>query len=328
MTSDRPELLLVGLVAIPVLLILWRRYVTGRRDLSVLGGNWLKVDVANVFVVKWFFSSLFFVLFVLSTCAALAGFQWGSKPVADERSGLEVVFVFDLSNSMRADDIAPSRLRRSAILAKEISQSAAGAKFGIVGFKGHASLLVPMTEDLTALQNLLDVMSPELITSPGTDIGSGIARGIDSFTDIFDARRVMFLFTDGEALSGDSARAAERAASEKIELHVVGVGTERPARVPLPDGSFMVDDAGNELTTELRPDILAQIGEAGGGTVHRADDFGIRDQLLEQVVGDRSGFGWGYEYQTSDRYRFFLGIGLVCLGLSLAVRLVRWRRTF
>jgi Ca-activated chloride channel homolog len=327
-TSDRPELLLIGLVAIPVLLILWRRYVTGRRDLRVLGGNWLKVDVANVFVVKWFFSSLFFLLFVLSTCAALAGFRWGSTPVADERSGQEIVFVFDLSNSMRADDIAPSRLRRAAILAKEISQSAVGSKFGVVGFKGHASLLVPMTEDLTALQNLLDVLSPELITSPGTDIESGIDRGIDSFTGIFDTHRVMFLFTDGEALSGDPTSAAERAVAERITLHVVGVGTERAARVPLPDGSFMVDVEGNELTTELRPDILLQIGEAAGGPVYRADDFGIRDQLLEQVGGGRSGFGSGYEYQSSDRFRFFLGIGLVCLGLSLAFRLVRWRNTF
>jgi Ca-activated chloride channel homolog len=326
--SDRPELLLCALVVLPVMLILWRRYVSGHKDLAGLSGSWLKVDISNVYIVKSFFSSLFFVLFVLLMVAAAAGFRWGSRPVPDERSGREIIFVMDLSNSMLAEDIVPSRLKRSAILAKEIVQSSPGVRFAVVGFTGQASLLLPATEDLTALDNLLNALHPEMITAQGTDIEAGLLRGIESFTEIFESRRTLVLFTDGELLSGDPARLARRVEDEKISLVIVGVGGSTPVPVPLGGGVYLTDTDGNRLTTELRLDVLEKLGEATGGTMFLANESGIRDLLIEQTVGPGSSVRWGYDIRSTDRYRFFLGLALLFLTLSVAVRIVRWRKMF
>lgn len=325
---DRPELLFIGLVIFPVVLIIWRRYVGGRRDLPRLSGSWPMVDAANVFIVKSFFSSLFFVLFILLAVASLAGFRWGSRPVADERRGQEIVFVIDLSNSMLAEDIVPSRLKRSAILAKEIVESSPSARIAVVGFKGQASLLLPATEDFTALDNLLNALHPELITAGGTDIESGLSRGIESFTDLFESHRTMVLFTDGEFLSGDPLRIGRRFDEEKISLIIVGVGGQSPAPVPLGGGSYLTDADGNRLTTELRPDVLEKLADVTEGEVYMADEPGIRDLLVEQVAGPGRSIRWGYDILSTDRYRFLLGLALVFLAASMAVRIIRWRSMF
>lgn len=326
--SDRPELLLIGLVVLPVMLILWRRYVGGRRDLGKLSGSWLEVDAANVYVVKSFFSSLFFVLCILLAVVSAAGFRWGNRPVLDERQGEEIVFVIDVSNSMLAEDIIPSRLKRSAILAREIVESSPGARIAVVGFKGQASLLLPATEDFTALDNLLGALHPEMITAGGTDIESGLLIGIESFTDLFESHRRMVLFTDGEFLSGDPLRLARRFDEEKISLIIVGVGGPIPSPVPLGGGSYLTDDDGNRLTTELRPDVLERLAEATGGELFMANEAGIRDVLVERAAGAGGTVRWGYDILSTDRYRLFLGLALVFLAASVAVRTVRWRSMF
>jgi Ca-activated chloride channel family protein len=326
--ADRPGLLLLSLILVPVLLVLWRRYTKGYHDLESLSGSWLRIDYANVYLVKAFFSSLFFVLFILLSVAAAAGFRWGNQPVPDEREGNEIVFVMDLSNSMLAEDILPSRIKRSAILARELMQSAPGARFAVVGFKGMASLLMPVTEDITALDSLLNALHPEMITAPGTDIEAGLALGIDSFTDLFESHRILVLFTDGELLNGDPANIAPRIEEERISLIVVGVGGSAPALVPLEDGSYLTDTDGNELTTELRYDVLERLGRATTDVVLMADEPGIRDLLIEEAIGAGGSAKWGYNILTTDRYRLFLALALLCLTASYTVRLVRWRKMF
>ena len=326
--NDRPELLLLSISVIPIALILWRCFRGGREDLQHLSGNWLRVDYANIYVVKSFFSSLFFILFVVLAVLAATGFRWGNRAVADERSGTEIVFVLDLSNSMLAEDIAPSRLKRSAILAKEIAQSSPGARFAVVGFKGQASLLLPATEDFIALDNLLSSLHPDMITTPGTDIEDGLVKGLDSYTGVFESHKIMVLFTDGEFLKGDTLRPARRFEEEKVSLVAIGVGDEEPANVPLADGSFLTDTDGNILTTEFRPDILKKLTNTAGGALLMANESGVRDLLIEQVVGSGGSAKWGYEFRQVDRYRFLLQLALVCLIASIAVKYIRWRGMF
>ncbi|MBN1685872.1 MAG: VWA domain-containing protein [Spirochaetales bacterium] len=326
--SDRPHLLLIAFSVIPVVLILWRCYSSGRRDLQNLSGNWLKVDFANVYLVKFFFSSLFFVLFIMLATMAAAGFRWGNRPVPDERSGAEIVFVIDLSNSMLAEDIVPSRIKRSAVLAKEIAQASPGARIAVVGFKGQATLLLPATEDVIALDNLLSSLHPQLVTTPGTNIEAGLLEGLHSYSDIFESRRIMVLFTDGEFLSGDPLKLARRFKEENVSLVIVGVGEPGPAKVPLGDGSFLTDIDGNVLTTEFRPDILKKLGAETGGTVLMVAESGVRELLLEHISGRAGNTRWGYEFESIDRFRFFLGLALLSLAASLAVRSVRWRGMF
>lgn len=326
--TDRPQLLFIAFSIVPVILILWRCYSRGRRDLEALGGSWLKLDFANVYLVKSFFSSLFFVLFVLLSAFAVAGFRWGSRPVPDERSGVEIVFVIDLSSSMLAQDIAPSRIKRSAALAREIVQAAPGARFAVVGFKGQAILMLPVTEDIIALENLLSFLHPDMITTPGTNIEAGLARGLDSYSKIFESQRIMVLFTDGEGTQGDPFRLARRFAEERVFLIILGMGDQAPAKVPLRDGSFLTGPDGGVLMTTFRPETLKKLGAEAGGSVFMATETGVRDRLVEQVSGPTGRTRWGYDFELIDRFRFFLGLALLCLSVSIAVRSIRWRGMF
>ena len=229
---------------------------------------------------------------------------------------------------MLAEDVVPSRIKRSAVLAKEIAQASPGARFSVVGFKGQASLLLPETEDLIALDNLLSSLHPDMITAPGTDIEAGISAGFDSYTDIFESRKIMVLFSDGEFLSGDPLDQVKRFKEKNVHLIVVGVGETAPARVPLSDGSYLTDTEGNVLETEFRPDTLEKLGTESGGVVYMASEPGVRDLLIDQVSGSKSYARWGYDFQPVDRFRFFLSLSLVCLVVSVAVRFVRWREMF
>ena len=252
---ERPELLWLLLVLLPISLILWRRYFTGKRDLKSVGGDWLKIEFENVYIVKWFFHAFFFILFVFFAIFSLAGPKWGSRPIPDERKGQEILFLFDISNSMLAEDIAPSRLRRSAALARSLVDSAPTARYGVAGFKGHGSLLLPITEDLTAVQNVLESIGPDMISSPGTNIELGIRASLDSFTTIFETHKYLVIFTDGEYQTGDPVDAAPSVKDSQVDLHVVAIGTDEPTPIPLRSGEYMTDGSGNILTSTLRLDF-------------------------------------------------------------------------
>ncbi len=187
---------------------------------------------------------------------------------------------------------------------------------------------MPATEDFIALDNLLSSLHPDLITAPGTNIEAGLNTGLRSYTDIFDSHRIMVLFTDGEFLAGDPLRSARRVAEANVELIIVGVGGQAPARVPLADGSYLTDASGNELTTGLRADTLQRIANESDGQLFMANDPGVRDTLVETIGGTGVGTGWGYNFESVDRYRLFLQAALLALAGVITVRYIRWRGTF
>jgi len=101
-----------------------------------------------------------------------------------------------------------------------------------------------------------------------------------------------------------------------------------PVKVPLRDGSYLTDPEGNILTTEFRPDILNKLGDETGGEMYVATEAGIRDLLIEQGSGSGRRVPWGYDFQPVNRFRFFLGLALLCLAASAAVKYVRWKDMF
>ena len=325
---DRPELLWLLFLLLPIILILWRRYITGKRDLRKIGGDWLKLEFENVFIVKWFFHAFFFLLFIFFTIVSLSGPKWGSLPIPDEREGQEIIFLFDISNSMLAQDITPSRLKRSAALARTVVDATANARYGVVGFRGQASLILPVTEDLASVYNFLESVNPDMISSPGTDIESGIRVGVESFTTVFEVHRYLILFTDGEYQTGDPSSAAQLLIDSEIDLHVVAVGTDEAAPIPLKSGEVMKDESGNTLTTSLRIDTLEALSEAVGSTLYLASNPGARGALISAISGIDFDIRWRFGYQPFDRYRLFLLIGLLCLVVSIAARAIRWRKAF
>ena len=144
----------------------------------------------------------------------LARPQFGAKMETVKSSGIETVIALDISNSMLAEDVVPSRLEKSKRLVGKLVESFTNDKVGMIVFAGQAFTQLPITSDYVSAKMFLDAIDPSLIASQGTDIGGAIQLAMKSFTPKEEVGRAIIIITDGENHE-DGAEEAARAAAEK-----------------------------------------------------------------------------------------------------------------
>jgi Ca-activated chloride channel family protein len=196
---------------------------------------------------------------------------------------LNLVLAIDISRSMLAEDVSPSRLARAKREARRLIHDLEGDRIGLVSFAGQGFVLSPLTVDGSALHLLVDALHPDMTTAGGTSFAHAIERGhalLLAGDEVAD--RVLVVFSDGEAHDSltEVAAAAERLKRDGVHLILVAEGEAEPARIPVrdPDGSFIGfqrDPAEQVVTTRRRDDILAAIADAGEGILVSA---GVADQ--------------------------------------------------
>lgn len=321
-----PQGLWYLLLLLPIALLVWARYWLGKRDLIALTGGWRRSLTGNLFVVKWFFSSISILLFTAFAVLALSGVSWGRYPVSTDYSGTDVSVAVDISRSMLAEDIYPSRIARAAGVLRQTIDANAADRFDVVVFKGTAVDVVPPTLDREALTSITRVLGPSMLTSPGTDIARGIRAALKSFPAQDAARHVILLFTDGGSLSGDPVKAARAAAAQHVPIYVVACGTQSGGPIPLGNGSFVEDANGNRVITRLELSPLREVAQVSGGKLLMLSDPRVMDQIDSLIGQHLSGGSLGsYRFQTRDQYRVFVVCALLCLCIYLAARIIRWR---
>lgn len=325
---DRPNVLLLMFLFLLVALA-WRiDYGRGRRTLRDLGGGWRSSILLDVYVFKSFFSFLFFTLFFVASVLALAGFRWGEVLVEERRSGQELVICLDVSNSMLAEDGESSRLQASVRTIRLTVEALEGVRIGLVVFKGQAVQLLPLTEDRYVLETVLQHVGPSVMTAPGSGLEDGILKSLEAFPESVQTYRSILLFSDGEYHSGNPLGAAEKAGSSKIPIYVVAVGSEEGAAVKLSGGKLLTDDNGNPVVSRLRIEILERIADVSGGELFRlaGEDREITGDILGAMKARAEGnMVLGMRREKKDRFRFFVCIALLFLGLSMTVKAIRWK---
>src|SRR5881396_1003150 len=193
---------LLGLLALPLIAALevWLT-LRDRERVARLVARPLWARVVRRPAERWRFVRLGLMLFgVAGIVVALARPQWGIVREKVEREGVDVVLVLDTSGSMATEDVPPNRffLARQALSA--LIGRLEGDRFGLVAFEGDAYPLTPLTLDADALGLFLETMEPGIVPSPGTSLGSGLAKGLDLFVDPGHRNKVMVLVSDGEDL--------------------------------------------------------------------------------------------------------------------------------
>ncbi len=328
MTVGNPQALwlLTGLGLL--VLLQFRHLVSGRRDLlRISAGD--EEQRRRLFFVRWFFSSFAFDLFWIFCVLALADISWGVRPVEEDRRGIEVAFVLDVSNSMLAQDVEPDRLRRAQDILRALVSELEGSRFAVVAFRGNASRVVPMTEDLTAVESLLSVAAAGLITVPGSNVETALREAILSFPEGSNRHRAVVLFSDGEALQGSAASAAEELNALGIPVFALGIGSREGSSIPTSSGDVLRDRRGRPVVTRLEAETLRQIATATGGTYY---ELGQPDLFRELLAGVREYYGTleaqGFRLEEVQRYRLFLSVALVCLTIFVGLRVVRWHAYF
>lgn len=210
---------------------------------------------------------------------ALSGPRWGEERIVTETRGLNLVMGIDISRSMLAEDVKPSRLGRALREARRLVQDLDGDRIGLAAFAGTSYILSPLSVDGSALTLYLDALDPDIASEGGTSLGPAIAQGIDllqASPEIAD--RVLVLFTDGEAHDSleQALSEARRLAGLGIHLILVAEGGRDPARIPVRDErgtlvAWQQDLEGNSIQTMRRDDILGAIADAAQGTIVAAE---------------------------------------------------------
>jgi Ca-activated chloride channel family protein len=316
---------LFGLLAV-LGLISVRGYLLGKRDLAKLVGAWRGFRFQNVYLVKTFFSRLFFLLFFVFAVFALADVRWGEKLVADERRGFDVAIAVDVSRSMLATDIEPTRLEAAVFQLRRFIDQPRDARFSVVAFKGEAHALLPMTDDVDSVKLVVGSLSPDMLTSGGSNLQKGLEAALDAFVDGGRYRSVLLL-SDGESLSGKPAQAAREAARMGIPIFAAAVGTESGSRIVLPDGSAVRDKRGREVISRLDWNTLETVSSlTGGKTCSLSELSGVWEDLLPVLKGmNKEQPAEGLRLVKRERTRLFLLLGIGALLAVLMIRSLRWK---
>ena len=204
------------------------------------------------------------------TIFLLARPQFGSKLETVKRKGVEVVIALDISNSMLAQDVTPSRLDKSKKLISKLVDEFDNDKVGLIVFAGDAFTQLPITSDYVSAKMFLESISPALITTQGTAIGKAIDVAMRSFTPQEGVGRAIVIITDGENHEGGAVEAAQEAAKKGIRVFVLGVGSPDGAPIPIEGtNEYRKDNSGNVIVTRLNEQMCQEIAKEGKGVYSR-----------------------------------------------------------
>ena len=214
----------------------------------------------------------------------LARPQFGTKISHEKRTGIETIIAMDVSNSMLAEDVAPSRLDRSKMMVENLVDNFSNDKVGLIVFAGDAFIQLPITSDYVSAKMFLSSISPSMINTQGTDIAAAIRMALHSFTPQEGVGKAVIVITDGEDHEGGAIDAAKEAKEKGIRVYVLGVGSPKGAPIPTGDGDYMRDGSGQTVMTGLNEQMCREIAQAGGGAyIHVENNSNAQEQLDNEL---------------------------------------------
>jgi Ca-activated chloride channel family protein len=257
-----------------------------------------------------------------------AGPQIGTRVSPIERKGVDLVFAVDVSESMNAQDIKPSRLEKAKFEISQIINQLKGDRVGIIVFAGSSHLYLPLTSDYEATQLFLDAIDTKMIPNQGTDLSTALRTAMSVFNKEDDKYKVMVLVTDGEDHEGAAIEMANAALKSRIITHSVGVGTEKGSLIPInndsSDNRYKRDKKGILITSKLNENMLIELANAGGGIYSR---FNNRDSKYKEILSaidnmEKRSIATHIYSEYEDRYQSFATISLLFLtaGLMMPTR--------
>ena len=206
--------------------------------------------------------------------------QFGTKISHEKRTGIETIIAMDVSNSMLAEDVAPSRLDRSKMMVENLVDHFTNDKIGLIVFAGDAFIQLPITSDYVSAKMFLSSISPDMIATQGTDIAAAINMASNSFTQQEGVGKAIIIITDGEDHEGGALEAAKEAKAKGMRVYVLGVGSPNGAPIPTGDGEYMKDNTDQTVMTGLNEQMCRELAQAGGGAyIHVENNSNAQQQL-------------------------------------------------
>lgn len=306
MTFDHPWLLFLLLLAVPAV-FLWLRSARRREERikrfteSNFTGQLFVGH--NPKLRRWHFLLFFGAIFILLLAAN--GPQIGGGKQKVTLSGIDIVIVLDVSNSMRATDLQPSRIERAKLSIQKFIRSMGSDRIGVVVFAGQAYTSLPLTDDHSAAEMVMESVSPNMLSVQGTAVGAAIEQAVNAFPqDDKDRGRAIIVISDGENHEDDAKEAAAEAAKQGIIVSAIGIGSTAGEKIPEFDDEgkqtgFKKDGNGMEVITRLDEGKLKDMVSAGKGIyVHASNsDLGLNN-VYTSLQGLSKGTKETWEYTS------------------------------
>ena len=337
MTLLNGEILWNLIWVLPLLLILF--YYSRHKRMTLLrrflGERAVDPKYVNASHVLRFWRGVLFMAVMVLLLVAAARPSWGESILPYSGQGRDLMVVFDVSRSMLAQDVRPSRLEHAKWLVRQLTEKNSGDRFGLIAFAGNAFLECPLTIDRTSFLQSVDELNTDSIPLGGTNIERALSEAVRGFTAAESSFRAVVLITDGDELTGDSGKALAEIIRLRVPLFILGIGDPaQPSIVQVPDENGGVhtlrDRQGNVVSVPLNEKKLAELARQTGGiyvrstTTHPGLDrieAGIRKLETREIDS-------GKQTRPIERplYPLLAALALFCLWLLLGERRLRTER--
>jgi len=279
-----------------------------------------------------------FLLVGAIAIVALAGPTWERLPTPVFRDESALVLLLDLSRSMNAEDVSPTRLERAKFKITDMLRQRRDGQTALVVYAAEPYVVAPLTTDVATIESHLPALKTNIMPSQGSDAAAAIEKGLELLQQAGNTGGDLILITDGVGLD-DGQRARTAVAGSAARLSILGVGTPDGAPIPDPSGGFVTDAAGAIVVNALDTAALEALAAAGGGryATLRTDDGDVA-QLLADLSAHRDERNARATDLFADRWREFgpwLLLGLLpfvplafrrgiltCAGFALSLSLV------
>ena len=282
----------------------------------------------------WSLKNVIFVLALMFMIVAVARPQWDKEVQIVRKEGIDIVVCIDVSKSMDAQDIQPSRIERARDQISLFIDQLKGDRIAIVAFAGRSFVQCPLTDDYGAAKLFLSLLDTETVPSYGTDIGGAIAKAVTLYKEE-DKHKVIIIISDGEDLEANAIKIAEEAAKTSAIIYTLGVGSPEGSTIPIKDSAgntvYAKDDKGDIIFTKLDVNVLTQIAKTGGGrffpvTPRQSEIFEIMKNIdsIEKKKFDSREF-----VRYKEQYKYFVLAALILLILESMIickKKVKFRR--
>ena len=278
----------------------------------------IKVNLKAVFI-KFILRVTFFTLLIIS----LLGPNFGIKEDKVEVVGKDIMIAVDLSESMNANDIQPSRIEKVKFEIKKIVDEFSGDRIGIIMFSGEAFVQCPLTYDKNALNLFVETLNTGLVPNSGTDFGPPLELGLSKLQDENSGdndlkSKIIILFSDGEDFGEDTDQSIEKIKENSLKLFSVGIGTDEGSKILDGFGNFKKDNEGNDVITKLNSSSLKETADKTGGKYYEISKN--KNEINQMITEIKNIKGDIIDQQTSNisenKYFYFLLSALVLIAID------------
>lgn len=322
---EHPEYF-IAFAIIPLLVLVWlagawllrrdRSRLADERAYEKLTAGWSGAKIT------W--RNILFILAIAFTCLALTNPQWGMRRESVQAESADIYIALDISTSMLAEDIAPSRLERAKRFGQNLIRRFRGDRIGLILFAGNAYLQMPLTNDYASAELFLRSAHPGLASTQGTSIGEAVDLAMRAYEEDVPHQKALVIITDGENHEDGAIEAMQRGREAGLVPFVVSVGTEEGAFIPIQVGGrqdFKRDEGGTPVKTSVNRDFLTELARTGDGVLY--DVLG-GDDVLDDMEGRIEELATREMEQRAftdyrSYFQHFLLLGMACFGIALVM---------